>query len=493
MSKHHRSAAALCLAAGFLNPALAADAGELQQLRQEIDAVKASYEARMLALERRLAALQPDGGTATAAPASTAFTAPVTANAGAAPPAAPPPAEPPAPSYAAEPASASAAAPSSASAFNPAVSVILNGTYANLSHDPATYRLQGFIPSGGDAGPGPRGFSLGESEIGLAASIDPQYSGHLTFSLTGDDRISVEEALFERQGAFDGGTLKAGRFLSAIGYLNSQHAHAWDFVDAPLAYQAFFGGQSKTDGLQLRWLAPTERFVELGAEAGAGNTFPGAGSRNGAGSVALFGHVGDDWGDSASWRAGLSYLRSRATDRSYSDSNAAGQPVTDAYTGSSQTWVLDGIYKWAPGGNATRTNLKLQGEYIQRREDGRLAYDVSGVDASGDYRSAQSGWYLQAVYQFMPLWRAGLRYDRLDSGTPTLGVVNAGAASAADFSLLQTAKPSRGTLMLDYTPSEFSRFRLQLADDKSNPAAGSDRQLFLQYIVSLGAHGAHSF
>jgi hypothetical protein len=46
--------------------------------------------------------------------------------------------------------------------------------------------------------------------------------------------------------------------------------------------------------------------------------------------------------------------------------------------------------------------------------------------------------------------------------------------------------------MVDYSLSEFSRFRLQLAADRSSPD-GTDRQLFLQYIMSLGAHGAHSF
>jgi len=46
--------------------------------------------------------------------------------------------------------------------------------------------------------------------------------------------------------------------------------------------------------------------------------------------------------------------------------------------------------------------------------------------------------------------------------------------------------------MFDYSPSEFSRLRLQFASDRSNPAA-TDRQLFLQYIMSLGAHGAHAF
>ena len=92
----------------------------------------------------------------------------------------------------------------------------------------------------------------------------------------------------------------------------------------------------------------------------------------------------------------------------------------------------------------------------------------------------------------MPKWRVGARYDRLGSGTPRLGLVDSGRLAAADFPILQAFRPSRSTLMVDYSLSEFSRFRLQLAADRSSPA-GADRQLFLQYIMSLGAHGAHSF
>ena len=46
--------------------------------------------------------------------------------------------------------------------------------------------------------------------------------------------------------------------------------------------------------------------------------------------------------------------------------------------------------------------------------------------------------------------------------------------------------------MLDYNPSEFSRVRLQAARDRSS-AGGSDQQFFIQYQVSLGAHGAHGY
>ncbi|MEO7009228.1 MAG: TonB-dependent receptor [Caldimonas sp.] len=492
------TAVTLCVAALMPLSARAADGDELRSIQQQIDQLKAAYEGRIHALEARVQDLQQRLATSPA-PATRAGALQGSApEALASPVAAAPPAVASAEStapLAAAPATPATTAQASASAFNPAISLILNGTYANLSRDPANYRLQGFIPSGGEVGPGARSFSLGESELGLAATIDPTFSGHLTASITSDDRIAVEEAVFERQGIFEGASLKAGRFLSSIGYLNSQHAHAWDFVDAPLVYQAFFGGQMQTDGVHLHWLAPTDRYLEIGAELGAGRGFPGSdNNRNGIGSTALYAHVGDDIGTSASWRGGVSYVLNRARDRAYADSSAAGTPITNLFSGNSRTWVVDGIYKWSPGGNATRTNFKLQGEYFRRTDNGTLTYDSlgQGGGSNSGYNATQSGWYLQAVYQFMPMWRAGLRYDRLDSGSPNIGLVSNGTLTAADFPLLQGARPSRATVMVDYSLSEFSRLRLQIAADRSNPAV-TDHQLFLQYIMSLGAHGAHSF
>ena len=51
--------------------------------------------------------------------------------------------------------------------------------------------------------------------------------------------------------------------------------------------------------------------------------------------------------------------------------------------------------------------------------------------------------------------------------------------------------PRRGSLMLDWSPSEFSRLRLQYTDDRV--LEESDKQYVLQYLMSLGAHGAHRF
>lgn len=482
MYKYSIGMLALALMGGSPLPAAAASDQELQQIHNEIRQMKQAYEARIQALEARLS--QAESKTAEVAQsARTAPQVPASAESAASEPAS------------AGTANATATATATATAFNPAVSLILGGTYANLSQDPANYRLQGFMP-GGEIGPGKRGANLGESELTLSASIDPRFAGALTFALSPDDKVSVEEAFFQGKGLDNGINLKAGRFLSSIGYLNSQHAHAWDFADAPLAYQAFLGGQYKADGAQLTWLAPTDRFMQFGVEAGRGATFPGTDrDKNGLGAVAAFAHVGDDIGDSASWRAGLSYLQSGAAARTYADVDSAGSNVTNAFDGRSRLWIADAIYKWAPHGNATRRNFKLQGEYFRRTESGTLTYDKLAQSlgtAVGGYASAQSGWYLQGVYQFQPMWRAGLRYDKLYAGTPDIGLVNSGVLSAADFRNLATYNPSRASVMLDYSPSEFSRFRIQFGRDRSRPEA-IDNQLFLQYIMSLGVHGAHAF
>jgi hypothetical protein len=90
------------------------------------------------------------------------------------------------------------------------------------------------------------------------------------------------------------------------------------------------------------------------------------------------------------------------------------------------------------------------------------------------------------------MWRVGYRYDRLDAGTTSIGLVDSGALTAKDFPILAKYNPTRNTVMVDWSPSEFSRVRLQYAQDKSRSDA-TDNQVFLQYIVSLGAHGAHKF
>jgi hypothetical protein len=169
--------------------------------------------------------------------------------------------------------------------------------------------------------------------------------------------------------------------------------------------------------------------------------------------------------------------------------NAASEAfgVSNSFSGDSKTGGLDFVWKYAPNGNTSVTSLKLQGEYFRRTENGLLTYDIATPNTTDSYSVTQSGWYVQGVYQFMPRWRTGLRYDQLNSGTAEVG-----SAIAANVTSNYAFTPTRSTLMFDYSPSEFSRLRLQLAQDKSREGL-NDSQLFVQYVMSLGAHGAHQF
>jgi len=473
---------ALSLPGALAQAQAAPSAAELAALRAEIAALRESYETRLQALDARLRAAEAAAGVR--APASSAQAAAMPSPAGGAPTGTAPAATP-APAVPA-PATPTTVAAGQANTFNPAISLILSGTAAHTSQDPATYQITGFaLPPDAEAGPGARSFSLGESELRLSANVDPWWRGEASIALEADNSVSIEEAFVQTTALGNGFTAKAGRYLLGVGYLNSQHAHTWDFGDAPLAYQAMLGGQLNDDGVQLVWVAPTELFVELGAEVGRGQNFPGSdSSRNGAGRASLALHVGGDVGASHSWRAGISYLHAKASDQALTQLDTDDNTIDSVFSGRTDLTVLDAVWKWAPDGNATRTNFKLQGEWMRSSRRGTLAYDTAGVNLFGDYSQASSGWYLQAIYQFVPRWRVGARSERLDPGAVTY--VGPTLLDADGY------HPRKNTLMVDFSASEFSRLRLQYARDQARQGF-TDNQWQLQYQMSLGAHGAHGF
>ena len=166
------------------------------------------------------------------------------------------------------------------------------------------------------------------------------------------------------------------------------------------------------------------------------------------------------------------------------------------YSGSTNIYIADFVYKWAPFGNASQQNLKLQGEFFWNTQNGSGV--LNSTVASGDCNAAcigdsfsntQKGFYAQAIYQFMPKWRIGYRYDQLYSGSSTYGFAPGMMSSAT----LEPWNPNRNTVMLDWVNSEYSMFRLQLARDTSLGPGLVNNQVFLQYIMSIGAHGAHRY
>ncbi|HEX5338622.1 MAG TPA: hypothetical protein VFW53_09310 [Gallionella sp.] len=452
------------LAALLCHPfsASAASDSDLQAIREQIRQLKQSYEQRIEQLEQRLQQAESTSKQAEATAAQAQATA---QQANAAP----------------------AASSGGEGAFNPAVVLILSGTYGQLKQDPAI-PATGFAMNANNTGY-TQGFSLKESELGISANIDPDFRGVATMALAPAGGVTVENAFVQSSAPGNGLNLKFGRFFSGLGYLNEQHAHAWDFVDQPLVYRVLWDNQIGEDGVQLKWLAPTDMFVEIGGEIGRGRGFPGTDrqNRNGAGAGVLFAHIGDDIGIEHSWRAGASLHQTKrvnALSAGVPDLLGTAGGVSNSFSGNSQTAGLDFVWKYSPNGNTANSYVKVQGEYFRRKESGLLTYNLATTDS---FAVAQSGWYLQGVYQFMPHWRTGLRYDRLDPGVAAVGALNA-ANVIANYAF----NPSRATWMLDYNPSEFSRLRVQVTHDKSRQGL-SENQIFLQYIMSLGAHGAHQY
>ena len=436
----------LCLLAALTSQAHAAAPADQQRLE--------ALEARIKALEANAETMRAQAAQATAALEATRAELETLK----------------APSVAEEAPAEAASAPTGANGneFNPAISIILNGSYTAHSLDPAAYQRSGF-PLVGEGAPSAKGFSLGESEISLTSNIDEKFYGQLTLAIgsqDGNTELGVEEAFIDTLALPDGFVLRAGRFFSNIGYLNSHHAHSDKFFDRPLAYQAFVGNQYGDDGLQLRWVAPTDLFLEVGAEVFRGSNYPSGGAGHaGAGVKTLFAHIGGDVGDENSWLAGVSVLDSRS------------EGSEDGFVGDNRLYVADGTWKWAPQGNFKDGGVTVRGEYFLDKRDGDYRDPLDPL-LDQPWQGDRRGAYLETVYRINRNWETGYRFDRLWA--------DASGPYASDFD------PSRHSLMLSWLNSEFSLLRLQYSHDRPKPD-DTDNALTLQYQVSLGAHGAHKF
>ena len=444
------------------------------ELAEQIQALKREYEARIAALEAQLSTME----------SMAQDTAPESAS--------------PAP----------AAEPASDNAFNPAIGVVLNGMFSQFSND--EFEIPGF-PVGHESERAEEGLSLGHSEIAMSASIDDKFLGGLTLGLgvhPGEPtEVELEEAYIQTlpgAGVPEGMRIKAGRALWTFGYLNEQHAHGDDFADRPLPYRAFLDNAYNDDGVEVSFVLPTEAYSELGAGLFRGDDFPFGGSSDGLGAWSAFARVGGDFGRDSAWRLGGYVLdgkvRNRGVEHEHEEEHdpheeAAGNGEDEehedehghaelfsegTFRGDARLYAIDFRSTWAPTGNAHDREVTLQGEYFWRKERGtyELVEEEDGEEhvLAEDFNLTTPGWYLQGTYKFRPGWRLGARYSRL--------------IAPSEMELEQD--PTALALMLDWSNSEFSRIRLQF-NRESFVKHDDDNQILLQYIMSLGAHPAHTF
>ena len=423
--------------------------------------------------------------------------------------------------------------PASDNAFNPAIGVVLNGMLSSYSADES--EIPGF-PVGHESERPAEGLSLGHSEIAMSSNIDDKFFGNLTLGLgvhPGEPtEVELEEAYIQTlpgAGLPEGMRIKAGRALWTFGYLNEQHRHGDDFADRPLPYRAFLDNAYNDDGAEVSIVLPTDIYSEIGAGRFRGDDNPFGGSASGREAWSAYARLGGDLGRDSAWRIGAYILSGEARNRGgghahageeggghahdeemhheeehdddehdddehdddehhdeehdheeHADEHGHTEFFSDGmFSGDSRLFALDFRTTWAPTGNARERELTLQGEYFWRKENGIYALEAEGEDEAGEseyFDTTTEGWYAQAIYKFLPRWRVGVRYSRLiPSNDMELG-----------------RDPDAVAAMIDWTNSEFSRLRLQYSRER---LAGDehDSQVMLQYIMSLGAHPAHTF
>ncbi|MCT7942473.1 hypothetical protein [Shewanella holmiensis] len=385
---------------------------------------------------------------------------------------------------------------------NPNISAVLDGYYQT-----------------GDRGLDGRGegFGLGETELAISANIDDLFYGKMTAILAVHDdetEVELEEAFIQTMGLGAGFDIRAGRFLSDVGYLNNQHPHSDAFVDRPGAYRAFMGGHYFDDGVRLTYVAPTELFWTMGVEVFKGNKMRAAEEHEEheehddhsmeeehaerdyktIGVYSAFTKLGGDIGVSSSWQLGLSYLRNENgmgfieeegghEPHIEAEDDHSGHNHNAAFTGEN-TYIADFVFKWAPDGNYKYQHLTLSGEYFRVTdifsfEEHEHDHDILSTEKSDDYHQ---GWYVSSVYQFSPNWSAGLRYGEVDT-------------HEAHGDHLDSQKLKETELSLAWHHSHFSTVRLQYTNQKGTNFDGfeDDNIITLQYVMTLGAHGAHQF
>ncbi|MCC5857998.1 MAG: zinc-regulated TonB-dependent outer membrane receptor [Ectothiorhodospiraceae bacterium] len=424
---------------------------------------------------------------------------------------------------------------SSGTAFNPAISVILDGVYQN------TFSGEAHGPAGFDDGHGhghghghdhglEDGFNLRETEIAFSATVDRYFDALAVLAVDGD-HVEVEEAYITTRSLPAGLQLKAGKFLSDIGYINRQHPHDWQFVDRPLVSEYLFGDHGLQEtGVQLSWLAPTPFYSRLGLEVLQGSS-SGVANHIGSGNHTVLGYGGDPGTggpERLRWRADnglddasgprlVTAFAKFAPDLGYSHAAQFGlsggysrswQNLEAHSSGRLETWDgdawfagLDAVYKYDSGRAYGHGDWVVQAEYFYRAIDvdyaSREFTDGSTLEpqAAGDTFSGtakQDGAYLQTIYGFAPRWNAGLRAE-------ALGLTNDSLVPDRSRGRFESFGTSyRYAAQVSFMPTEFSRIRLQVnhtdfADDNGHDHDHGAWTAMLQFNMSLGVHGAHDF
>lgn len=347
-------------------------------------------------------------------------------------------------------------APQVPQSFNPDLSFILD---TNLSGFSAEKPLQQ-----GAHDPTQNGFNFQQLELSLGSTVDPYWrlDGNLVFNPFG---VEIEEIYATTLGLPANLQARAGQFLTRFGRINSTHPHIWEFVDQPLVIGKFLGPEGNFAlGTELSWLSPLPWYLEVvgsatnASGAGTARSFFGANNLGvqGPGDLQLTGAIKQFF------------------------------PLTPDW---SLNWGLSGAFGPNPTGRSNRTEIYGTDLYLKYRSVQGEGYPIAALTTEAMSRRRQvpgnvlvdQGGYTSLSWQWNPNWGTAARYE----------LVTGAAKDYLDPEW--TGNRHRVAADVTYSPTEFSRIRLQGSADYPTWQPTPIYAGFLAFEVSIGAHGAHKF
>ena len=310
-------------------------------------------------------------------------------------------------------------------------------------------------------------FEFRSGEIGISANVDPFTRGYAIINGT-PDGIEVEEAAIVTTALPYNLTVKGGRFFTDFGRLSKFHDHDLPFVNRPVVLDRFIGGESRGDGVEVSYLAPTSQYLTL--------TY-GMYNKLGAENERVQDTVPRDFSQ-------FTYLWRAATFLNLNDANSFDLGLSYAYTpkvkidqGSNRHLAgVDLTFRYIPLSQASYRGLIWGTEFLYNREN----RPIGGFPEEGTVSEEPLSFKRRDAFGLYSYVEARLT-RRFYPGFL--------------FDYAQDLDRARGST-LAYSPyltiwaSEFQRIRLQYT--RFEGPSNHENQFFLQWTVVLGSH-VHGF
>jgi len=340
--------------------------------------------------------------------------------------------------------------------MNPQISLILDVAGAYFSEE-ETQQL-------GAHDPRESGFTFQQLEMALKSKVDPyfQFDANVVFNLQG---VEIEEAYATTLSLPGGLQARAGQFLFPFGRANPKHPHSWAFADQLLSIGKFLGPESGRGlGVELSWLLPLPWYSKLTVAVSqpAGECC----SASFAGDVDEPITGFEDLLYTTRWEHFFELTPS------WGVLVGSSAIVGENKRGLGNLTVLTGgdlLIRYRPTNSPLRRGLKLQAEWMHRQQ--QVAGDLL-IDHGG---------YVSLIADLHPAWSTGYRWQ-LVTGTEN-------DRQYPDWTSIR----QRHSAQVTWTPSHFTRIRLQGNYDRSNWLTDPVYSVMMAFEVVVGAHGSHGY